>query len=400
MNDKVNLALESFRAIDDTLTQQASQITAQQQIIDTYQTVIQNLQTENDGLQVSVDGLQSDNATLKTSLSDKEWQVDNLKTAIRILSKIDKGVSWMNLKKWGRNGLPPYNFTGMAFDAQDLANAGTSHVRTRVSEGDSFDTIDSFVSILTTHNLKWLVTLHKMFPTNDLGTSAQRDASKVYAERFIKRYGDYIWGIEIKNEPNIKEGWVIDYTTDATLRLGVQSYVTHLSDMYGVIHSIKPNIIVMNGGLSSGDMVAKGVNGTFGRYMDAFIACSGQNFIDAFAFHPYANTPDGCAATVKALNLKKATNPLLASKPNVFTEIGFTVTPNTSVSVPDATTQCAYIKQMFDVLRNTSNNLSPIFLYTAEDVNVSSNDGFSLFRRNAVTYDAVYTPAYDAFKEL
>jgi exo-beta-1,3-glucanase (GH17 family) len=89
-------------------------------------------------------------------------------------------------------------------------------------------------------------------------------------------------------------------------------------------------------------------------------------FFDAFAFHPYASTPQKVLGRLNAIRAVLARDPHLASKPVWITEVGFHAEQKNFPypgKTPNEQVKASYLTQTYTALRDAGIS-APIFCTT------------------------------------
>jgi hypothetical protein len=309
---------------------------------------------------------------------------------------VEKGVAWLPENKW-KNADGSYNWQGIESDLQDIQNAGITWVRVIFYENESPAYFAQLVSRIKAHNLKILVRVMKSYPANDLGNATQQANYKTWLAGVVNTYRYDVQYWEIHNEPNLSHYWNINHQPDSDpvqYGLAVQNYVRHLQNSYVTIKGVDPTLKVLIGGLSE-FLVS--------RYMDELIRLNADPYFDLMAYHPYGRNPDLAMKRMDELRAKMATDPEMAVKPIWITEVGYhtelewkTTAPG---YVPDEETKADYLMQTMQRLSTTPGVAAPLFWFNFSEAE-SSRNGFGLVRKDRVTLQTTYLPAYYAWKDL
>lgn len=216
-----------------------------------------------------------------------------------------------------------------------------------------------------------------------------RTSYKTWLKKTVEGLGNQVMYYEICDEENLSQqsegggpyGWAglpegnLPYglgpcpngpTKNYTMK--VQDYVALLQDSYGTIKRVNPNITVIIGGLSSWHCSC---------YLKTLTMLKAYNYADAIAFHPYDNNPQMASNDVTD-PLQKTVNSWPRRLPIWITEFGYqTTSPNYGSYVPGSTLEAReekkgqWIAETYELMRERNQISTPIFLYTARDINYS-----------------------------
>lgn len=241
-----------------------------------------------------------------------------------------KGVDWDPWVGWRQgNG---WNWSAVERDLDDLAGAGVTWVRTEVEQSiDSKDPqpLDRLLGLLKARGIHMLAKVQQADPRTDLcGASDGKPADPKECDATRRAFRTWLGGVvarhkadvrywEIGNEPNLQQFWDLPETSpgSAGYQQGVANYTLHLQDAYEAIKAADPSAVVLIAGLS--EWRAE-------RYVEE-LTRQGKawRFFDAFAFHPYASSPEAVVGRLNAIRATLAPDPHLADKPVWITEVGF-----------------------------------------------------------------------------
>ena len=288
---------------------------------------------------------------------------------------------------WGSNR------AGMDSDFVDVKAGGINWTRIDLFYTASPDpNFDYAVQSAKAHGINVLITVHKTPPETDLGTDADRAVYRAWLGQMVDRYKYHVKYWAIHNEPNLHYEWNIDDnagSNQTAYEASVARYVRHLRDGYETVKSKDPTAVVLFAGLSEW---------TVERYMDALIKTDAYRYFDIMPFHPYGRNPDIVLSRFNSFKGKMNLNSNYSRKPIWVTEIGFNTSwSNKAGYVTSEQIKASYLAQTLPRLKAAGAQL-PIFWYTLhenEDVG-----GFALERKNKVTLQTTYLPAYYSYRDV
>jgi hypothetical protein len=338
-----------------------------------------------------------------------------------------KAVNW-NLGKWYVNGT--YNYNGMWQDLDLMAAAGIktvrfafgSHTQSQCSATGFYTRI---ANELDTRGLSALASISIPNRLVTTATPAELTSYQNWLSTMVTCYKGRFHNYEVWNEPNFHLFWNINErtTNNAEYAASVGYYISYLKTTYETIKAIDPSATVILGGITQNWIITLTDGRTVGsmsRFMEEFNRQGGYRYIDAWAFHPYADYDParsysyknytGCGTeNIKRIDefknyIYSQTIPVEhRNKPLWLTEIGWSSTldeyPGNTKGSDEAKTRC--LIDTWEKFRSEGINTPIVYFdYSSDDLSSLRQEGYSLIKVNKTTNQYVLNSAYTAYKNL